>query len=289
MSEGPTVAVLGTGIMGAPMARCMLEAGLEVRAWNRTRERAEPLAGAGAEVATTPAEATRGAGVVVTILADGPAVREVMIERGGLEAMSPDAVWLQMSTVGVDHCEALGRAASEAGVGYVDAPVIGTKKPAEDGALIVLASGPRELELRCKPVLDAVGKRTIWCGEAGAGSRLKLVVNNWIVGLVAALGESVALAEALEVDPAVFLDAIAGGPIGPPYADLKGKAMIAREMPASFPLRLALKDARLVIEAARARGLDPALAETVAARFAKAVEQGHGDEDMAAVYYAARE
>jgi len=285
MADNATVAVLGTGIMGSAMARNLLSAGMQVRAWNRTREKAEPLDEDGAEVAGTPAEAAEGADFLITMLPDAGIVEEA---AGGdvLSTLAEDAVWLQMSTVGTEGSERLGKLAAERGIAYVDAPVLGTKQPAEQGALIVLASGPEEVREKSQPVFDAVGSKTFWLGPAGAGSRLKLVVNNWIVGLVGVLAETVAFAEATGVDPARFLEVIEGGPLGLPYAQIKGNMMIDGEFPTSFSLKLARKDAALVLDAAGKEGLRLAVAEAVAARFDRALDAGHGEEDLAAVYRA---
>jgi 3-hydroxyisobutyrate dehydrogenase len=273
------VAVLGTGTMGAPMAVNVAGAGPAVRAWNRTAERAEGLDGV--EAAASPAEAVEGADLVVTMLADGDAVEQVM--RDALPAMGDDAAWLQMSTVGIEATERLALMAGERGVAFVDAPVIGTKQPAEQGQLTVLASGPREARERAKPVFDAVAATVVDLGDAGEGNRLKVVVNAWLIALVAGLGETIALAEAMGVDPRVFLDTIEGGPVGPPYAQLKGSAMIERDLPAAFALKLARKDAALVLEAAERHGFDARLTKTIVELFDRAIDKGHGDEDMAAV------
>jgi 3-hydroxyisobutyrate dehydrogenase len=286
-ADQPSVAVLGTGIMGGPMAGNIAAAGLETRAWNRTRQKAEPLAEHGVTVRDTPADAVSGADVVLTMLADGPAVETVMTEGGGLEAMRGDAVWIQASTVGIAATERLAQLAEERGIALVDAPVLGTKKPAEDGALTVLASGPEGARETCRPVFDAVGSRTVWLGEAGSGTRLKLVANNWVVNLLGALAETIAFAQRIDVPPEAFLDAIEGGAMGAPYARIKGEMMLRGEFPPSFPLELALKDARLVLEAAERHDIELALTDAVARRFEEAVEQGHGEEDMAAIYHAA--
>src|SRR5215208_1870153 len=209
-------------------------------------------------------------------------------ENGPLPVLAEGGVCLQTSTVGAEGSDRLEKLAAERSVAYVDAPVLGTKQPAEQGALIVLASGPEEVRERSQPVFDAVGSKTLWLGPAGAGSRLKLVVNNWIVGLIGVLAETTALAEATGVDPSRFLEVIEGGPLGLPYAQIKGKMMIEEEFSTSFSLRLARKDAALVLEAAEKEGLRLAVAEAVAARFDEALDAGHGEEDMAAVYHAAR-
>jgi 3-hydroxyisobutyrate dehydrogenase len=275
-----TVAVLGTGIMGAPMARNIAAAGHEVRVWNRTRDRAEALADVAA-VAPTPADAVDGADVVVTSLADGAVVDEVM--RAAAPSLRAGAVWLQMSTVGVAWTADLTDLADEVGVALLDAPVLGTRTPAEEGTLTVLAAGSPELRGTAQPIFDAVGAQTIWLDAPGDASRLKLVTNAWITSMTVVLAESIALAEGLGIAPQRFLDAIAGGAVGAPYAQIKGPSMVDDDYPTSFPVRLARKDAQLVLDGARDAGLDLLVATATARRFAEADDAGHGDADMAAV------
>ena len=252
------IAFLGTGIMGAPMARNTAAAGHDVRVWNRTRQKAEAVDGV--QVAGSPEEAVAGADVVVTVLADGDAVTAAMEDGGALAAMADDALWLQMSTVGIAATEALAALAEERDVPFVDAPVLGTKAPAEQGALTVLASGPDDVHERCAPVFDAVGVKTVWLGQAGTATRAKLVLNHWVLGLTEAVAETVALAEALDIDPQLFLDTIEGGPLDSGYAQMKGGAMIARSFDPSFTLALARKDAGLVLEAAERHEHEAAIA-----------------------------
>jgi len=266
-----TVAFLGTGIMGAPMARHLAGAGHEVRAFNRTREKAEGL---GATVAGSPAEAVEGADVVVTMLSDGPAVAQVM---DGI-TLRDDQLWWQASTVGVDWIARLGDR-------LVDGPVLGTRQPAEDGKLTVLVSGPGRDQLA--DVFEPVSVKVVDLGEEiGTGTRMKLVLNTWVLALVEGLAETIALAEGLKIDPQQFLDIITGGLMDTPYAHMKGKQMIERSFPPSFPLALAAKDAGLVADAAREAGLDLPLPGLIRDQMGKAVEAGHGDEDLAATFLA---
>jgi 3-hydroxyisobutyrate dehydrogenase len=279
------VAVVGTGTMGAPMARNLAAAGLEVRAWNRNQERAAPLAEHGVTVCDTPQEAVEGAEIVVTMLADGDAVAQV---AEGLE-FPEDAVWAQMSTVGIEGTDRLVAVAGRAGVAYVDAPVLGTKAPAEEGKLTVLAAGDPQARERCAPVFEAVGATTVDLGDQpGAATRMKLVLNAWLVALVEGLAEAVSLAEGLELDPEQFLEIIDGGPIGPPYAKMKGAMMVARSYEPSFSLALAAKDARLALDAAARAGLELPALVAIRDQLERAVEDGHGDEDMAAAVEASR-
>jgi 3-hydroxyisobutyrate dehydrogenase len=275
-----TVAVLGTGTMGEPMARNLLRAGLAVRAWNRSGERAAALESDGAQVAGTPAEAVAGADVILTVLSDADATLEVA--GAALGEAAADAVWVQAGTIGVEATERCAALASEHGIALVDAPVLGTRQPAEQGKLIVLASGPEDQRERVAPVFDAVGARTLWVGSAGAGTRLKLVCNTWLIALVEGLAETMALAERLGVDADDFYAAIEGGGLDAGYAHVKGKAMRERDFTPSFKLVHAAKDARLVSEAAA--GEDLALPLVAAARvaFEQGTTAGHGDKDMAA-------
>jgi 3-hydroxyisobutyrate dehydrogenase len=272
--------------MGLPMARNAARAGLEVSAWNRTREKAEPLAEDGVEIASTPAEAAEGAELIVTMLRDAEAVLDsVEGDDGALAAAEKDAIWVQMSTIGIDATERCAALAAERGVEFVDAPVTGTKGPAEEGELTVFASGPESARELCAPLFDAVGKKILWVGEAGAGTRLKLVVNSWLLSVVEGVAETLALAEGIGVDPAQFLEAISGSPIDTGYAQLKGKAMIERDFGPSFKLELAAKDAGLVAEAIERHGLELPLLETIRERLAEAARE-HGDEDVAATFLA---
>lgn len=284
-----TVAFLGAGTMGAPMVRNLAAAGFDLRVWNRTRSRAEPLAETGAAVVDSPAEAARGADILVTMLLDADST--LSAGREAAAALNTGGVWAQMGTIGLPGTEAVCAAAAEiGGVTVVDAPVLGTKLPAEKGELVVLAAGAPAVREVVAPLFDAVGSRTQWVGEdpsQAGGSRLKLVANNWVLTLTNAVGESIALAEDLGVDPSEFLAAIKGTATDSAYAHMKGTAIISGEFPPAFTLSAAAKDAGLVSQAASA-GVRLDLAEAVRARFARALTAGHADEDMAAVYYASK-
>ena len=275
------VALLGTGTMGAGMARNIAAAGLDLRVWNRHRDRAEPLADL-ATVADTAAEAVEGADVVITMLYDAASVLDVM--ESVREALTPGVVWLQQSTIGVDGTERAVQLADDLGVVLVDAPVLGTKQPAIDGALVVLASGPDDAQERVAPVLDAIGSRTMWVGAAGAGTLLKLVVNHWVFTVLEGVAETLALARTLDLDPTLFLDAVKGGGLDAPYVQMKGRAMLDGAFDPAFALSGAHKDSELILEAARAAGFDPGLLPVITEHLGRGVDAGHGDLDMAATY-----
>lgn len=272
------VAVLGAGVMGVGVVHSLLRAGHEVAVWNRTPAKASALSADGAVAAGSVEEAVTGADAVITMLFDAAAV--LAAKPAIVGALGPSAVWIQCATVGV-----AGIAEIADGVdAIVDAPVLGTKKPAEDGALIVLASGDGELIDRCGPVFDAIASRVVVAGSSiGAATRLKLVCNAWVSLLMAGIGQSVQFARALGVDPALFLEAIDGGPTGAPYAQLKGKAILAGDYTTSFAVDGVVKDVGLMVEAAAESGFPPELLDAVLRLYSRAAEAGHGGSDMAAV------
>lgn len=284
-SPGPSVAVLGTGIMGVGMTHSLLRAGLPVTVWNRSIEKATPLGDDGATVASSAEEAVAGADVVITMLFGADSVASVM--EPALPAMREGAVWVQASTVGIEGTERLAGLARDAGVDYLDAPVLGTKAPAENGQLVILASGPSALRPTVEPVFDAIGSRTQWVSDTlGDGSKLKLVVNAWIGVVINGIAQSVALARGLGIDPTQYLDAVSGGAMDAPYVQLKTKAIVAGDFTPSFELDGVIKDTDLILEALRAAGTDTTLATALRDRLAVASSQGHGEEDMAAVVHA---
>jgi 3-hydroxyisobutyrate dehydrogenase len=279
-----TVALLGAGgTMGFGMARNIARAGIELRAWNRTAEKAAPLADDGAHVAASAAEAAEGAGVIVTMLSDTDAVIESIHDV--LADAGEDVIWLQMSTIGEAGTERCAELAREHGLEFIDAPVLGTKKPAEDGKLVVLASGDEALSERVQPIFDAVGQKTMWIGEAGQGTRLKLVANGWVLTVVEGCAETVALAQGFGLDPALLLEAIEGGALELPYLTMKSKAIVEQDFEPMFRLALAAKDAGLIVGSAKDRGLDLPLFETIRAQMLKAANE-HGEKDMIATYFA---
>ncbi|MEJ2864577.1 NAD(P)-dependent oxidoreductase [Actinomycetospora flava] len=280
-----TVAILGTGIMGAGMARSLLREGHDVTVWNRSVEKAKPLADDGARVADSAADAVAGADVVITMLFDTEAAAQTV--EPVLGQFRDGAVWVQAGTVGIEGTDRLAALARDAGVAYLDTPMLGTRAPAENGQLVVLASGPSSLRDRVQPVFDAIGSRTQWVSETiGDASRLKLAINAWIGVMINGIAQSVALARGLGIDPQQFLDAVDGGAVNAPYVQLKGKAMLTGDYTPSFELDGVIKDTDLITAALREAGVDTTLATAVRDRLAVASAGGHGSEDMAAVVHA---
>ncbi|TQJ39104.1 3-hydroxyisobutyrate dehydrogenase [Arthrobacter sp. SLBN-112] len=282
------VAVLGTGIMGAAMARNIQRAGHDVSVWNRDPAKTKPLVAQGARRAATPAEAVEAADVILTMLHDAAAVEEVI--RSAAPGVRPGTAWVQSTTVGAQDAPSLAALASGLGLDLVEAPVSGTRAPAEAGQLLVLAAGPEPVRHRVAPVLDAVGARTIWTGDdpaTGSAARLKLVVNSWVIAASNAAGEVVALAQALGVDPQQFLGVLDGGPLDLPYLRTKMDLILNDGLePASFAVDTARKDAHLIVDAAAGQGLKLDGAVAYAARLDRVAGQGRTKQDMAAAYFA---
>ena len=280
MSKHVDAAVLGTGIMGSAMARNLVAAGLRTTVWDRSEQVTAPLAAAGAVVAATPQQAAQDARVVITMLPAADAVESVMFAGGAAQALAHGAVWAQMGTIGVTATTAiadrLGRLRPD--VLFVDAPVSGSKGPAEAGQLLILASGPPAAKAAADPVFSVIGRKTVWLGQAGQGSRMKLAVNAYMSVLIEGVAEALELASRMGLDPAALAEAIEGGPLDAPIADAKLHKMQTGDFAPEFPLEWALKDVDLAIADAGRLPLLGALSQ----QWAVAVKAGHGREDVSA-------
>jgi 3-hydroxyisobutyrate dehydrogenase len=278
------VAFLGTGRMGAPMAANLARGGFDVRAWNRTISRAQALAPDGATVASSPAEAVRGATVVITMLTDGPATEQAATGPDGFLAAAKDVIWVQMGTVGIEWTARLAGHAAQRGVVFVDAPVSGSEGPARAGQLAILASGPDQVREVLAPVFGVLGRATAWLGPAGNGTRAKVVLNNWLANLTEATAETLSFATKLGLDPAEIVDLLQSSPMGSAYAVQKARVMLAGDFSPAFALKNALKDAELAAQAAQASGATLTLTSALLPRWRDTAASGHADDDLAVVY-----
>jgi 3-hydroxyisobutyrate dehydrogenase len=279
---GTQVAVIGIGTMGAAMARRLLAAGATVDVWNRSPEAAEALGALGARVHDDLRHAVAEATVVLTMLPTADVVHDVMVDHGVIEALAPGAVWAQMGTIGVDGTAALGAAvrARRPDVHFVDSPVSGSRHPAETGELVVLGSGPEAARATLEPVFTVLARRTVWLGPAGAGTRMKLVLNTWLAFEVEAAAETSALATHLGIATAVLSDAIAGSPLVSPFAAAKLAKMQADDDQPDFSLQWALKDLELAQTAAGPAQIP--IAGAVVERWQTLVNSGLGLLDVSA-------
>jgi 3-hydroxyisobutyrate dehydrogenase len=276
------VAVLGTGIMGSAMARNLVGAGLRATVWDRSPSATAPLSETGALVAASPAEAIRGARLVITMLPTAAVVESVIFGDGMAQAFTQDAVWAQMGTIGAAATTGIaGRLGQlRPDVMFVDAPVSGSKAPAEAGQLLILASGPREADAIVRPAFSAIGRKTVWLGEAGQGSRMKLVVNAYMSTLIEGVAEALELASQLGIDDTELSEVIEGGPLDAPIAGAKLHKMARGDFAPEFPLEWALKDVDLAIAAAGGGTLP--LLTALSRQWHAAVSEGHGREDVSA-------
>lgn len=277
------VAVLGTGIMGAAMARSLAREGHEVTVWNRTPERARAAAGDRITACGAVADALLGADVAYTMLYDADSVVDIAAEVVG--SLGEDAVWAQSTTVGPAGMRRIAAAAAAVGDRLLHAPVLGTRQPAEDGKLTVLVAGPTAAVERAQPTFEAIGARTVEVGERlGDASALKLAANSWIASICAATAQALGLAEAQGLDPQLFLEAIQGGAVDSAYAQAKGGLMLSRSWDGpAFALDSVVKDVGLMIDAARDNGFSDELLVSLLALYDRASERGLGGADMAAV------
>jgi 3-hydroxyisobutyrate dehydrogenase len=275
--------------MGHGMATSALRAGLPTVVWNREPEATKDLAELGADVADTAADAATRAGIVVTMVTNADAVVSIATDHGMLEALAPGAIWAQMSTIGVAGTERIANLVESRrhDVMLLDAPVSGSKEPAEQGNLLIFASGPDDARPRVAPLFDALGQRTIWVGPLGAGSRLKLVNNTMLAFTAEALANSIALAHRLGLDTEAVIDALDGGPLVSPWESAKLQRIANDEYSPQFALVLALKDVHLALDA-----VDPQRFEAFASlahEWERAVERGLGDRDITVVTRALEE
>jgi 3-hydroxyisobutyrate dehydrogenase len=279
--ERASVAVLGTGIMGSAMARNLVAAGLSTTVWDRSTEATTPLAAVGAVPAASVPDAIRDARVVITMLPDADVVESALF-ADGLPPFAPDAVWAQMGTIGVTAttglAERLGRARPD--VMFVDAPVSGSKGPAEAGQLLILGSGPDAAEPVTAAAFAAIGRKTVWLGAAGQGSRMKLVVNSYLSFLIEGVAEALELGRRLGIEPAALNEVLEGGPLDAPLANAKLHKIARGDFMPEFPLEWALKDVDLAIAAGHGASL-PMLA-ALSRQWHRAVEDGYGRSDVSA-------
>jgi 3-hydroxyisobutyrate dehydrogenase len=277
-----TVAVIGAGIMGSAMTRNLVAAGMDTRVWDRSAAATGPLGDAGAAVAATARDAVRDADVVITMLPTADVVESVIFDDGVADAFADGCVWAQMGTIGVEATLRFRDRLTEQrpSVMFVDAPVSGSKGPAEQGQLLILASGPAAAASSADPVFGILGRKTVWLGQVGQGSLMKLIVNAYMSVLIEGVAEAMELADRLGVGHQQLAEVIEGGPLDAPIADAKLHKMDSGDYAAEFPLEWALKDVDLAIGVAG--GQPPPLLAALSAQWHAAVAAGHGRQDVSA-------
>jgi len=277
------LAVLGLGTMGQGMTSSALRAGIPTVVWNRNTEEARSFADRGAEVSSKAADAVQNVDVCITMVTDAEAVMSIAVDLGMLAALPSGAVWAQMSTIGVEATEAIDSLVKERrpDVLFIDAPVSGSKVPAEQGRLTIFASGPEAARAKVDPIFAAIGARTVWVGPVGTGSRMKLVNNTLLAFTAEGVANSMALAHRLGLDAHCVVEAFEGGPLVSPWEVGKFRRIEGEDYSPEFPLRLALKDVHLALEHGGSERFTVLAA--LSREWEQIVEQGSGDEDVTVV------
>jgi 3-hydroxyisobutyrate dehydrogenase len=277
------VAVLGIGAMGHGMALSALRAGIPTIVWNRTPEATRDLAEAGADVADSAADAALRADIVVTMVTDADAVLSIVRDQGVLPALRPDAIFAQMSTIGVAATDKLADIVrtQRRDVTFLDAPVSGSREPAERGELTIFASGPQEVRPRVTPLFNALAQRILWVGPVGAGSRLKVVNNTLLAFASEAIVSSMAVARRLGLPTETVVNAFSGGALISPWQEAKLERVAKGEYSPEFSLSLALKDVRLALQVTDDDQF--AALAGLAEEWERALDRGFGDQDLTVV------
>ncbi|MCH5677411.1 NAD(P)-dependent oxidoreductase [Streptomyces gilvus] len=273
--------------MGRPMALNLARAGTPLLVWNRTPDRCEPLRAAGAEVAAGPAEVFARAGVVFLMLADEAAM-DAVLGRGtpDFTARFAGRTVVHMGTTAPEYSGGLQDAVRAAGGRYVEAPVSGSRVPAEQGQLVAMLAGDSDAVAEVRPLLAPLCRETFDCGAVPDALLMKLSVNLFLITLVTGLTEAFHFADRHGLDRRLFLDVIDAGPMASAVSRMKAPKLLARDFAVQAGAADVLKNNRLIAEAARKAGLASPLLDVCHTLFGETVEQGHGGEDMVAVLHA---
>ncbi len=279
------IGFIGLGIMGSRMAANLLKKEYVLHVYNRTRSKAGPLIKLGAEWSDTPAQVAKNSDVLITMLANPEAVRETALgENGFLEHLKPESLWIDCSTVNPLFSKEMSGKAFELDIRFLDAPVLGTKGPAEKGELLFLAGGePQDLEI-ARPLFNVMGKKVVHAGKNGMGTAMKMVMNLMLGEAMVAFSEALVLGESLGISRETLFDSLLGGPVAAPFLTGKSSNIAQNQYEADFPLQWMHKDLQLVAETAYENGAALPAANVIKEIFALAERSGLGEQDFSAVY-----
>jgi len=284
-ADKPSIGFLGMGIMGVPMSQNLIKAGYSVTVWNRSPEKCAPVVKAGAAQATTAAEVVKSCDITFAMLSDPAAAEAVAFgPQGVIEAMCEGKGYVDISTVDPACAVKIAEAIRAKGGSYLEAPVSGSKKPAEDGALIFLCGGDKKLYEQCIDAFQVMGKKHLFLGEVGAGAKMKLVVNMVMGSMLSAYSEGLALASAADLRIDDVMDVVNNGAIACPMFSIKGPQMKTGSYPPAFPLKHAQKDMKLALLLADELGVALPTSAAANEQYKAAKGRGKGDEDFAAVH-----
>jgi len=278
------IGFIGLGIMGEPMARNLLAGGFGLTVFNRSPTKTTGLREAGAKVAASPLGVGRENETVILMLTGPEAIDAVL---GGAEGLLGEGsrcrTVVNMSTVAPAYSESLAERLAERGVTLIDAPVSGSKKPAEDGTLVILAGGPQRTVAALEPAFLCMGKKVVFCGAAGKASAMKMVVNLLLGTMIGGLSEALSLGEKCGLETATILDTVLAGPLGCTLFALKAEMFKSGEYPVQFPFKHMLKDLDFILETARQRGSGAKLGAALQELYKAGLEEGLGEFDFAAI------
>ncbi|MEK7395265.1 MAG: NAD(P)-dependent oxidoreductase [Fibrobacterota bacterium] len=278
------VAFLGLGIMGSRMAANLAKAGHKVTVWNRSPEKAAALVASGCKPSPSPTKAVKGAQVVITMLADPQALRDVALGTGMVDAMEHGSLWIDCSTIDPSTSRQMAANATNRGLRFLDAPVSGSSGAAANAKLVFFVGGTAEDVESAKPLFEAMGTRTVHAGPQSAGSSLKLVNNLFLAQAQAAWSEALGLAEKFGLSQETVNEAILPTHVAPAFLGFKRGKIEAKEWSAEFPLKHALKDIRLALTAAKEAGMDLQQLTAAESLYAQALSRGFGDSDISAIH-----
>lgn len=279
------IGFLGMGIMGKAMAMNLLRNGFKVTVWNRTLSKCDELKEHGASVGESPAAVVKKCKYTIGMLSDPPAALSVVFDKGGiLEEISSGKGYIDMSTVDAETSSKISQAVIAKGGSFLEAPVSGSKKPAEDGQLVILAAGEKGLYEKIVPAFDVLGKKSFFLGEVGNGAKMKLVVNMIMGSMMNAFSEGLVLADKSGLSPKTLLDVLDLGAIANPMFKMKGPSMIENSYSPAFPLKHQQKDMRLALALGDENAVSMPVAAAANEAFKKARSTGLGDLDFSAVY-----
>ncbi|KAI3975371.1 hypothetical protein MKX01_004458 [Papaver californicum] len=280
----PCVGFLGLGIMGSPMVQNLLQAGCDVTVWNRTKSKCNPLLSLGAKYKTTPEEVASTCDVTFAMLADPESAFDVACgKHGAVNGMTQGKGYVDVSTVDGVTSKLINDQIRATGALFLEAPVSGSKKPAEDGQLIFLTAGDKALYNTAAPFLDIMGKSRFYLGDVGNGAAMKLIVNMIMGSMMASFSEGLLLSEKVGLDPNVLVEVVSQGAISAPMFSMKGPSMIKAVYPTAFPLKHQQKDMRLALGLAESVSQPTPIAAAANELYKVAKSHGLSDQDFSAV------
>ena len=279
------IGFIGLGIMGSRMAANLLKGGHKLKVYNRTLSKAEELVKKGAELSHSSKEAADNVDVLFTMLSNPDAVKDAALgEKGFLTSMKKNSIWVDCSTVNPSFSKEMTKEANEKGIRFIDAPVAGTKLPAEKGELIIIVGGNKNDIEEITPLLNLMGKKIIYAGDNGMGTSLKMVINLMLASAMEVFSEALILGETLGFTKEKLYDVLIGGPVTAPFLAGKKNKIDKLNFEADFPLQLMLKDMQLIGQTAKENNINLPAADSIKEIYSEAVKNGFGDKDFSVIY-----